>query len=97
MNSFSAHGINEGALRHRVQSKAIDDQTIKRVLTDFGPHDKLSEKQLASLDELVTKAHKLHVHKDDQGAERLYRQVVMWGLGPGRWVRGRGPPAHASP
>ena len=65
--SFSAHGINQGALRHRIQSKAIDDSTIKRVLTDFGPHDKLSDKQLASLDELVTKAHKLHVHRDDQG------------------------------
>jgi len=77
LHSFRDHGINEGALRHRMASKAIDEATIKRVRTDFGPHDKLSDKELASLDEQVTRAHKLHVDKDDAGAEGLYRTVLQ--------------------
>ena len=76
-SSFSKHGINEGALRHRMQSKCIDDKTIDRVRTDFGPHDRLSDKELASLDEMVTQAHKLHMETDDVGAERIYKQVLQ--------------------
>ena len=77
LHSFRDHGINEGALRHRMASKAIDEATIERVRAGFEPHDKLSDKELASLDELVTKAHRLHIDKDDGGAERIYRQVLQ--------------------
>jgi len=77
LHEFRDHGINEGALRHRMASKAIDEATIQRVRTDFGPHDKLSEEELESLDALVTKAHKLHVDKDDAAAEALYNQVLQ--------------------
>ena len=43
--------------------------------SDFEPHDKLSEQQVANLDELVSKAHKLHLDKDP-GAEKLYQLVL---------------------
>ena len=60
---FREHGINEGTLRHRMASKAIDAQVLERVRTDFPAHDHLSDKELANLDQLVTKAHKLHMDR----------------------------------
>jgi tetratricopeptide (TPR) repeat protein len=73
--NFSVHGINTPALRARIESRAIDQKVLDRVKSDFLPHDKLSEQQVANLDELVTKAHKLHLEKDP-GAEKLYQLVL---------------------
>jgi len=60
---FREHGINEGTLRHRMASKAIDAQVLERVRTDFPAHDHLSDKELANLDQLVSEAHRLHMER----------------------------------
>eukprot|EP00960_Hanusia_phi_P070387 767299-Hanusia_phi.AAC.4 len=71
-----AHGINEPTLRKRIESKAVDQATVDRVKSDFEPHDKLTEEELANLDALVEKAHAMHTSRDDKGAERIYSQVL---------------------
>mmetsp|Transcript_32039 Transcript_32039/g.102064 ORF Transcript_32039/g.102064 Transcript_32039/m.102064 type:complete len:383 (-) Transcript_32039:1796-2944(-) len=71
-----AHGINEPTLRKRIESKAVDQATVDRVRSDFEPHDKLTEEELANLDALVEKAHAMHTSRDDKGAERIYSQVL---------------------
>ena len=74
--SFSEHGISEDKLRKRMESKIIESHTVERVRGDFTPHDRLSNQELSALDELVTRAHRLHVERDDAGAERIYTQVL---------------------
>ena len=74
--SFSEHGISEDKLRKRMESKIIESHTVERVRSDFTPHDRLSNQELSALDELVTRAHRLHVERDDAGAERIYTQVL---------------------
>eukprot|EP00287_Rhodomonas_sp_CCMP768_P012055 CAMPEP_0196723128 /NCGR_PEP_ID=MMETSP1091-20130531/5291_1 /TAXON_ID=302021 /ORGANISM="Rhodomonas sp., Strain CCMP768" /LENGTH=405 /DNA_ID=CAMNT_0042064959 /DNA_START=84 /DNA_END=1301 /DNA_ORIENTATION=- len=74
--NFSVHGISEPLLRQRLESKVVSQDTVDRVKSDFAPHDHLSSEELASLEEMVKAAHKLHVNKDDKGAEAIYQQVL---------------------
>eukprot|EP00961_Rhodomonas_salina_P079663 1070476-Rhodomonas_salina.2 len=74
--NFSVHGISEPLLRQRLESKAVSQDTVDRVKSDFAPHDHLSTEQIATLEEKVKAAHKLHVTKDDKGAEVIYQEVL---------------------
>ena len=74
-DSFSEHGISEDRLRKRIESKIVESHTVERVRGDFKPHDRLSDQELSALDELVTRAHRLHVERDDAGAERIYTHL----------------------
>jgi hypothetical protein len=73
--SYSSHGINEPALRQRLESKAIDQAAVDRIQLDFCIHDKLSPEDMTKLKELVQQAHRLHSNHDDSGAEAIYSQV----------------------
>mmetsp|Transcript_33986 Transcript_33986/g.70158 ORF Transcript_33986/g.70158 Transcript_33986/m.70158 type:complete len:390 (-) Transcript_33986:155-1324(-) len=74
--NFSVHGISEPVLRQRLESRAVAQETVDRVKSDFAPHDSLTTEQLQSLEERVRKAHQLHMNKDDKGAEAIYQQVL---------------------
>jgi hypothetical protein len=73
--SYSSHGINEPALRQRLESKAIDQAAVDRIQLDFCIHDKLSPEDMTKLHELVQQAHRLHSNHDDSGAEAIYSQA----------------------
>lgn len=74
-HEFSVHGVHEPVLRQRLESKAIDVETLNRVQIEFKTHDKLSQEELSKLSVLAEQAHQLHRERDINGAEKLYEQA----------------------
>mmetsp|Transcript_10247 Transcript_10247/g.26538 ORF Transcript_10247/g.26538 Transcript_10247/m.26538 type:complete len:423 (-) Transcript_10247:32-1300(-) len=74
--SMSVHGINEPALRQRLESKCIGQDAVDKVTEEFKVHDKLTKDDHEKLHNMVQQAHVLHSNHDDKAAEELYSQVL---------------------
>mmetsp|Transcript_20403 Transcript_20403/g.51050 ORF Transcript_20403/g.51050 Transcript_20403/m.51050 type:complete len:426 (+) Transcript_20403:22-1299(+) len=74
--SMSVHGINEPALRQRLESKCIGQDAVDKVTEEFKVHDKLTADDHEKLHAMVQQAHTLHSNHDDKGAEEIYEKVL---------------------
>jgi len=74
--AVSVHGINEPALRQRLESKCIGQDAVDKVTEEFAVHDKLTADDHEKLHNMVQQAHLLHTNHDDKGAEEIYEKVL---------------------
>jgi tetratricopeptide (TPR) repeat protein len=73
---MSVHGINEPALRQRLESKCIGQDAVDKVTEEFKVHDKLTKDDHEELARMVQEAHLKHSNHDDMGAAEMYNKVL---------------------